>query len=70
MNEEKMKKILKVLLKEIAETTTIESSEDNTCARLVINLYESGSSRYAFENREDAEAFLDYFKAGLREGAM
>ena len=70
MNEEKMKKILKVLLKEIAETTTIESSEDNTCARLVINLYESGSSRYAFENREDAEAFLDYFKGRLKEGVM
>ena len=68
MNEEKMKKILKALLKEIADTTTIESDAGNTCARLVINLYESGSSRYAFENREEAEAFLEYFIAWLKEG--
>ncbi len=70
MREADKEKRLVALMDEIAETTTIESSEDNTCARLVINLYESGSSRYAFENREDAEAFLDYFKARLKEGVM
>ncbi len=62
-------KHLVALLNEMATTTTIESSEDNTCARLVIDLYESGSSRYDFGSVEEAEEFRAYFIEWLTEKA-
>ena len=62
-----MKKQLKALLSEIANTTIIESNEEDTCAFLVIELYQNGLSKQDFASTKEAEEFRDYFIAWLRE---
>ena len=61
-----MKKRLVALLSEIAETTIIESNEDDTCAFLIIELYQNGLSKLDFNSTKEAEEFRDYLIAWLR----